>query len=708
MLMIFKRFFSSRKVKVLLVPMMALILTLGIASSDIEAAGIRLVIDGVEVTSSPQPVIKNGRTLIPVRLVSESLKAQVEWLEAERNVIIAKGERFVRLRIDNRLVDYQADGAVLGVTDVPPQIIDNRTFVPLRLISNALGVEVKWDDASRTVYVNSSLPPEETQTFAVTIPNIQTGQAITGAQELRASFSGTLPSDATEIRFFLLDPGTGKGVVIARGSELTSSYRWLPDTTKQGRQVLAASLYDKSGNFLAGCAYPVNMAVTPQVSLTGIVNGQTVADTVSIRSNTNFLAEYIKYEFTNHKTGKITITDEVDPDGPYQWSPEPADNAATNVRTIAYDSLGRAFNSPSVSLSVEVPKKQEFRGVSAGSTINKPVTLWVWRNYPVTMTEYLLKNTATGQTEIIAPADGYSGSTWFPGPAQAGTWELSARVKDTAGNTHLTESVTVNVTNTPKLLLQTVGPNQVLTDAVKLKSIANVELGSIEYLLINPQTGAKRVIASGNDSSAEYSYTPTSADGGNWLIQATGRTNAGQVINSETIPIRFYLGTIFPAKPLMEKNSFLSFVSQLAVKSQQKTGMSAALQAAQAILETGWGQSTPVDKYTGKLSNNIFGIKGQGSAGSVTSNTWEEYNGNTFRVDAAFRAYQQAEDSWDDHKDLLLLKDRYAPFREVMNDYTLGAWALRRCGYATDSKYPLKLINIIKQYNLYPLDEVSM
>jgi flagellum-specific peptidoglycan hydrolase FlgJ len=43
-----------------------------------------------------------------------------------------------------------------------------------------------------------------------------------------------------------------------------------------------------------------------------------------------------------------------------------------------------------------------------------------------------------------------------------------------------------------------------------------------------------------------------------------------------------------------------------------------------------------------------------------------------------------------------------------MHNYTEGAWALKRCGYATDSKYPLKLIDIIERYELYKLDEVGI
>ena len=136
--------------------------------------------------------------------------------------------------------------------------------------------------------------------------------------------------------------------------------------------------------------------------------------------------------------------------------------------------------------------------------------------------------------------------------------------------------------------------------------------------------------------------------------------------------------------------------------------MSAALQVAQAILETGWGQSIPVDKYSGLFSNNLFGIQGTGPAGTVISNTWEEYNGVAFRIDANFRAYHSIEQSWGDHKNLLLVAARYQPFRDVMYDSNLGAWALKRAGYATDSQYPMKLMDIIMRFDLRKLDDVGV
>ena len=339
--------------------------------------------------------------------------------------------------------------------------------------------------------------------------------------------------------------------------------------------------------------------------------------------------------------------------------------------------------------------------------ISKPVTLWAYRNFTVSQTEYLLIDGNTGKEEVLAQT-GYAGHTWFPGPEKAGSWQLAVRVRDTVGMEHTSPPVSIKVPAEPKLLVQTVGPNQILAGQVKLKSLSNVALSKIEYLLINPQTGVKKVIASAAAADAECSWTPLAGENGSWKLQAVGSLAAGGKVESEEIPVKVYLGKIYEAQPIIAKDRFKDFVSAFAVESQAKTGMSAALQVAQAILETGWGQSTPVDKYTGQLSNNLFGIKGRGPAGAVISNTWEEYNGNTFRIDAEFRAYHDPAQSWADHKNLLLTGSRYQPYRAVMHNSVMGAWALKRAGYATDSKYPLKLLNLIKTHDLLKLDDVGI
>ncbi|MDD3298426.1 MAG: stalk domain-containing protein [Firmicutes bacterium] len=675
----------------------------GLAATD-----IRLVIDGGVIETSPQPFIHNDRTLVPLRVISEQLGADVGWNNEDRTVHIQKGDRSVLLRIDSRLVEYDRAGEkTYNVSDVAPFIVEDRTVVPLRLVSNALGVDIGWDNPSRTVSIDSSKEAAVTPFYDMQISSVSPGQVITGEAELAAAFPGGVPSGASEIKYMLLNPGTGRGAVVARGSNMTGKYTWIPDMKRAGQMALAAVLYDANGSFIAGTAIPVQLAVQPKVTLTGITAGQVLEEAVTLGPGLNFVASYVKYEITNTDKDKVFITGELDPQGTYTWSPMFEDNGNVTFRVIAYDYAGQAYASQPVSAVVNLTKKLELRGVSEGSTVEKPVTLSVSRNFQVSETEYVMKDPRTGSEEVLARV-GYVSHRWFPGTDLTGTRELFVRVKDTSGVTHTSESVTVKLTGAPKLLLEGVGPKQVVTGPLELKVTSNTPLQDIQFVLTNPQTGARKVAAGGQDAGDSYSWTPVGSDGGQWKMQAEATLPSGAKISSEAVPFRVYLGTLYSAKPVVEKDKFLDLASNLADASWRKTGMSAALQTAQAILETGWGQSVPADKYTGKFSYNLFGIKGTGPAGSVVSNTWEEYNGQAFRVDANFRAYNNVNESWAGHKDLLLTASRYQPFREVMHDSTQGAWALRRAGYATDSQYPIKLMNIIKTYGLEKLDEIGI
>lgn len=685
---------------------MLVLISLTCGTSPVSAAGVGLVINGVPVTTTPEPFIQDGRTLVPVRLISEKLGAAVDWNNDTRQVTITKEANTIKLRIDNRLVDLP--GGDITLTDVPPRIYSDRTFVPLRLIATALGVSVSWEQSTSTVYVDSRGPATGGIEKEAVLTSIKAGQTISNPIGLQLTLVGDRPAGAAEVRYQLLDPATGKGPIVSRGSDLTAAYTLLPDPFYSGARVLAAGIYDQDGNFLAGDAVPVVMAPDPRPVVAGVTPNEIITGPVKLFATLNFAAASVKYELTNPATGDTKELGSGDPYGQFGWEPQWADNGGRNIIVTAYDRLGQAYVSPPLPVTINVPRSLTLTGVKAGAEVSRTATLGVKSNFAVNSTQYIMRDPVTGTEVILAQSDGAAGYSWLPIPSQSGWRELLAVVTDYQGNIFRSDPIAVDVKGDPKVFLQTIGPNQVLNGSVSLQISANMPLAQVEYQLINPKTNAVKVIAGGPDAVAEYTWTPAPTDDGNWNIRARAITAAGDNMYTDSVPVRVYTGTLYGPKPIIEKSQFQGFASDLAVKTMKKTGMSAALQVAQAILETGWGQSSPVDKYTGQISNNLFGIKGTGSAGSVTSNTWEEYNGVTYRIDAAFRAYYSASESWDDHQDLLLTKSWYGPFREVMFDSTQGAWALRRCGYATDSQYPVKLIDIIKRNGLYKLDEVDI
>ena len=106
----------------------------------------------VKLAKAPQ--IVDGRTLVPVRFVSESLGAVVGWNGETREVSIMDGTNNILLEIDSPYVDV--NGKVVTL-DVPAQIIDNSTMVPIRFVSETLGANVSWDGETRTVTIDTPL-----------------------------------------------------------------------------------------------------------------------------------------------------------------------------------------------------------------------------------------------------------------------------------------------------------------------------------------------------------------------------------------------------------------------------------------------------------------------------------------------------------------------------------------------------------------------
>lgn len=682
-----------------IVMLIMIVMLVNVAPNAYAQSPIKLIIDGKEVKDSPEAFIKNDRTLVPIRVIAEELDAEVTWDNENRTVHISKEDLHVVLPIDSNLIEYTIDNeTIYNLSDVAPSIKEDRTFVPIRLVSNALGVGIDWDNDRRAVIINSSEESEIEPFFNVEISSVKSGQVITGTTKLSTQLND-VPKGAAEIKYLLLDADTRKGLIIAKGTDITSSYEWKPAMEDNGNKILVSAIYDKNNNFLAGDSIPVKIGVVPEIKLTGLTEGELVtAGSVPLGASLNFSAAYVKYEIINPDTNAYYISSGLDPLGGFTMIPVMEDNGNMSLRVIAYDMSGKAYYGSYVNVKVAVDRYLNLGGVTEGQTIDGSVTLGTSRNFNVSETEYVAVDNAGNETVLFKA--GYGSYTWFPGPDMAGSKQLYVRVKDTAGNSYVSSKIKVNVTGSPKVLLQSVGPGQVVTDTFNLSVKSNVKLDSVNYILTNLKTGVSKYLSG-------QSYTPGAEDAGSWSLRAEA-VYGGQTLKTESVEFTIYKGKLYTALPIVAKDQFLSFASKLAVDNQKKTGMSAALQTAQAILETGWGQSVPVDKYTGQMSNNLFGIKGTGSAGSVTSNTWEEYNGVSFRIDDEFRAYNNVSESWEDHNALLLTKERYAPFRAVMFDSTQGAWALRRCGYATDSQYSIKLIDIINRYDLKELDEVGI
>ncbi len=115
---------------------------------------IMVILDGNPLMFPDQtPIIVENRTLVPLRALFEALGAEVMWDDPTQTVSAKKGDVEIKLPIGSHKVEI--NGAEVEL-DVPAQLVNDRTMVPLRFLSEAVGANVNWVDSSATVYVTSN------------------------------------------------------------------------------------------------------------------------------------------------------------------------------------------------------------------------------------------------------------------------------------------------------------------------------------------------------------------------------------------------------------------------------------------------------------------------------------------------------------------------------------------------------------------------
>jgi len=104
-----------------------------------------LQLDGAYIDLQPAPIIVEGRTLLPARAIVEMLGGDIDWDGELRQVHINHDGIHVVLTIDSPIAYLNN---VAHELDVPPQIVDDRTLVPLRFVAESLGVDVDFQDGT--------------------------------------------------------------------------------------------------------------------------------------------------------------------------------------------------------------------------------------------------------------------------------------------------------------------------------------------------------------------------------------------------------------------------------------------------------------------------------------------------------------------------------------------------------------------------------
>jgi flagellum-specific peptidoglycan hydrolase FlgJ len=152
--------------------------------------------------------------------------------------------------------------------------------------------------------------------------------------------------------------------------------------------------------------------------------------------------------------------------------------------------------------------------------------------------------------------------------------------------------------------------------------------------------------------------------------------------------------TSFVVVTFANVEEYISWFKNTAISNMINYKIPASITLAQGILESGAGKGELCKK-----ANNHFGIKCHvGWQGESVHHDDDE-------AQECFRKYNHPAESYRDHSLFLTSRDRYKfLFSLTEGDYKAWAQGLKDAGYATDPKYPAKLIHIIEKYNLYRFD----
>ncbi|MCL1845465.1 MAG: stalk domain-containing protein [Defluviitaleaceae bacterium] len=185
-----------------------LAITLSLIPITVFADEIRVTVDGEAVIfpGGQGAVIVDGRTLVPVRGVFETLGFDVDWDGDTRTAILTNAQHIVRITIDSDIFTTNDTSHAL---DVPAQLIEDRTMVPIRLPLESVGHYLDWDEATRTVIIRSltATPPLAPPVFEMPLtfrpapeptpptrwgePEIFTSQALSGMMASAPHYTAT-------------------------------------------------------------------------------------------------------------------------------------------------------------------------------------------------------------------------------------------------------------------------------------------------------------------------------------------------------------------------------------------------------------------------------------------------------------------------------------------------------------------------------------
>ncbi|MDO5041166.1 MAG: copper amine oxidase N-terminal domain-containing protein [Peptoniphilus sp.] len=217
---------------------MLLLLLLFNASTTYAARDISITLNGENIQTDVEPYIKDDRTLVPIRFISEALGYDVDWDEVARKVTVKNDSKKIELTIGEK--NAVINDAVVE-NDVAPEITGDRTFVPVRFIAENFGVKVDWDPENYVVILEREVLDDYAQSMTELAEEFQRELALLRQYYFQdfSKYSANELFEKFEIAKSNINGIINRVESMGTDAKYEKSYEFLKEAMNIGRDMLA-------------------------------------------------------------------------------------------------------------------------------------------------------------------------------------------------------------------------------------------------------------------------------------------------------------------------------------------------------------------------------------------------------------------------------------------------------------------------------------
>lgn len=148
-----KKIWKQRGSFVLAICILLSMLTFGTAVFADELPPVTVTVDGEQIQFDVQPIMEEDRVLVPMRFIFEALGAEVTWDDALQKATAVKGADTIEISVDQTVMLKNGQEILL---DVPARLVNDRTLVPVRAVSEGLDANVEWIEETQQVVITTT------------------------------------------------------------------------------------------------------------------------------------------------------------------------------------------------------------------------------------------------------------------------------------------------------------------------------------------------------------------------------------------------------------------------------------------------------------------------------------------------------------------------------------------------------------------------